>query len=385
MTLHWRSLAGAALCTFGLCATASAQWFDNFDSYTAGTVINGQGGWQQWDNVPNTTSVVSTAHALSGANSAGIYSTAPGTATTSDLVHRFSGYTSGKWVLKGDVYIPGPTSPAPLTETVYFLILNTYNDFGPYNWSVELDLRAASGIWLLYPGSGAAVSGTLLYDQWVECRAEIDLNLDQVEIFYNGVSCAPPFSWTGGWIGGGGGVLDIACLDLYHDPGSNPNSGAFWDNVGLFPTCPALTSFCTSGTTTNGCTATISGVGTPSATAGSGFNITVNNVEGQKQGILFYGISNAGFTPTPWGAGGTSYLCVKAPTQRTGVQNSGGTIGQCNGTLSLDWNAYIAANPTALGSPFSAGDQVFAQGWFRDPPAVKTTSLSNGLSFVLCP
>jgi hypothetical protein len=68
-----------------------------------------------------------------------------------------------------------------------------------------------------------------------------------------------------------------------------------------------------------------------------------------------------------------------------GVQNTGGTIGSCSGTLSIDWNAFMAANPSALGNPLAAGQQVFAQGWFRDPPAVKTTSLSNGLSWVVCP
>jgi hypothetical protein len=28
---------------------------------------------------------------------------------------------------------------------------------------------------------------------------------------------------------------------------------------------------------------------------------------------------------------------------------------------------------------------VNAQGWYRDPPAVKTTSLTNGLEFALVP
>jgi hypothetical protein len=144
-------------------------------------------------------------------------------------------------------------------------------------------------------------------------------------------------------------------------------------------------TYCTAGTTGNGCVASISGTGTPSATAGSGFNITVINVEGQKQGILFYGINNTGFSPSVWGNGGTSYLCAKAPLQRMGVQNSGGTINACDGTLSTDWNTYRANNPTALGSPFAAGQVIFAQGWFRDPPSPKTTSLSNGLKFTLGP
>ena len=141
-------------------------------------------------------------------------------------------------------------------------------------------------------------------------------------------------------------------------------------------------AYCTAGTTTNGCVPAISGAGTPSVSAASGFTITVNNVEGQKQGILFYGLAA---TSSPWATGSTSYKCVSSPTQRMGVQNSGGTTDLCDGVLTLDWNAYRAANPGALGNPFSAGQHVFAQGWFRDPPAPKTTNLSNALEYVLQP
>jgi hypothetical protein len=128
----------------------------------------------------------------------------------------------------------------------------------------------------------------------------------------------------------------------------------------------------------------ITASGTPSASANSGFTITVNGVEPQKQGMLFYGLDNTSFLPPPWGSG-SSYLCVKTPVQRMGLLFSGGTLGLCDGVLSLDWNAFRAANPSALGAPFSAGQRVYAQGWFRDPPSPKTTSLSNGLTFVTCP
>ena len=53
--------------------------------------------------------------------------------------------------------------------------------------------------------------------------------------------------------------------------------------------------------------------------------------------------------------------------------------------LSVDWNAFIATHPFAVGQPFAAGQHVYAQGWFRDPPSPKTTMLSNGVDFVVCP
>jgi hypothetical protein len=149
--------------------------------------------------------------------------------------------------------------------------------------------------------------------------------------------------------------------------------------------CPTPATYCTAGTTTNGCNASIGATGTPTIGQTSGFSIGVSNVEGQKAGIVFYGIDNTGFTPTPWAVGSTSFLCVKAPTQRMTTQSSGGTAGQCNGALSIDWLAYIAANPGALGTPLSAGQEFFGQAWFRDPPAPKTTNLSNAIRWTVCP
>lgn len=146
--------------------------------------------------------------------------------------------------------------------------------------------------------------------------------------------------------------------------------------------CVPPISYCTSGTSTSGCNATLNFAGIPSASAHSGFTLNASSVEGGKQGLIFYSLS--GRANAPWGAS-SSFLCVKSPTQRTATQLSGGTIGQCDGTLQLDWNNYTASMPTALGVPFSPGAVVQAQAWFRDPPSPKTTTLSNALEFVVCP
>jgi hypothetical protein len=142
-------------------------------------------------------------------------------------------------------------------------------------------------------------------------------------------------------------------------------------------------NYCTAGTTTNGCNATIAGIGTPTASLACPFKLVVSGVEGQKQGIIFYGIS--GPVALPWAPGNTSFLCVKPPTQRTGAAGSGGTVGLCDGSYVLDWNAYMAANPAALGQALFPGEVFDAQAWFRDPPAPGTTNLSDGLEFSLAP
>lgn len=172
--------------------------------------------------------------------------------------------------------------------------------------------------------------------------------------------------------------------------GSYSFSVSYWDaGFSSLQTCCAPltitepTTYCTAGTTTNNCNATMSASGTPTAGAPSGFSLTCSNVEGQKSGLLFYGIS--GPLAQPWGSGSTSFLCVNAPTQRTNLQSSGGTAAACNGQFSLDFLAYLAANPGALGAPGTAGQVFDAQCWFRDPPAPKSTNLSDGIEFTLTP
>ena len=146
---------------------------------------------------------------------------------------------------------------------------------------------------------------------------------------------------------------------------------------------PAGIAYCTAGTTSSGCNASMSSNGTPSVAATSGFTLHCSNVEGQKFGLIFYGAN--GPKSSPWAPGSSSFLCVKAPVQRSAASNSGGTAGACDGSFSLDFLAYLASHPGALGQPFAAGQCVNAQTWFRDPPAPGTTNLSNGLQFVTTP
>ncbi|MCY3003586.1 MAG: hypothetical protein NTV21_17460 [Planctomycetota bacterium] len=153
-------------------------------------------------------------------------------------------------------------------------------------------------------------------------------------------------------------------------------------HVTLFSTAPAgPVSYCAAGSTTNGCAATISADNNPSVSFASTCNITVSDVEGQKSGLVFYSIT--GQNAAPWNA--TSFLCVKSPTQRTGTQTSGGTVNFCDGTLVLDWNNFQALHPTALGNPWSPGDVVQVQAWFRDPPAGKATNLSDAIEMTYQP
>ena len=141
--------------------------------------------------------------------------------------------------------------------------------------------------------------------------------------------------------------------------------------------------YCTAGTSTHGCAAVMSAVGVPALAAPGGFQLVCSSVEGQKAGLIFYGIS--GRTLLPWKPGSTSFLCVKLPTQRMTVANSGGTPSACDGLFATDWLSFLNANPGSLGQPFQAGAVCDAQSWYRDPLAPGATNLSSAVEWTLQP
>ena len=139
--------------------------------------------------------------------------------------------------------------------------------------------------------------------------------------------------------------------------------------------------YCTPGTSASGCQATLSSVGTPSATAATGFTVTAGTVEGVKDGLFFFGTS--GRQANSWGSG-SSFQCVVPPTIRTGVLSGTGTLGVCDGSASRDMNATWTAVPAK--NP-GAGALVQLQFWYRDPQNTsnQTTSLSDALEFTVEP
>lgn len=216
-----------------------------------------------------------------------------------------------------------------------------------------------------------------------------------LQVFFNG-SGTPLFTAnynfaTGGtWLSGGavGGLNLINGTDAYVGfsaacgglSQSHEVTSWFWTATSTPPT-----AFCTSGTSSIGCTPAISANAQPSVSGASACTISIAGVEGQRSGLVFYGIDNTGFAPLSWGPGSNSYLCVKPPTQRTPAQSSGGLSGQCNGAFALNWNNFQTTFVGSLGQPWVAGEKVFAQGWYRDPQAVKTTNLSNALELTYTP
>lgn len=156
-----------------------------------------------------------------------------------------------------------------------------------------------------------------------------------------------------------------------------PNFGA----VQLFEAnCLTPQVYCTAQVNTLGCVPAIAAQGTASASAASGFTISVSQARNRQNGMLLYGTS--GRAALPWHAG---TLCVAPPLRRTPVLNSLGSAAptnDCSGVLARDFNAWaFSANDPEL----FAGQHVRAQFYSRDPGAPGNLNLSDALEFYLEP
>ena len=158
------------------------------------------------------------------------------------------------------------------------------------------------------------------------------------------------------------------------------NSGAGY----VFNLLDSPKSYCTAGSSSLGCQGTLSAVGTPSATASSGFALMATGIEGGRQGLFFF--SSNGRQANPWG-NSSSFQCVTPPVRRTPVLSGGGTLGACDGSLLRDLNAYWCSSCAAPQKNPGVGSAVQVQAWYRDPQSSsnQTTALTDALEFSICP
>lgn len=156
-------------------------------------------------------------------------------------------------------------------------------------------------------------------------------------------------------------------------PGGNPARDAFHHRR-----CGATPEpYCVSQTNSAGCTPRIFGVGTPRASGNDPFDVVATEILVDKSGLLFYGLTPAAI---PF-LGGT--LCVQPPTQRTPLQNSGGSpTSPCSGALRYDFGARIHSG---IDPALQEGTTIYAQYWSRDPGDPSTTNLTNALCFTIQP
>ena len=183
----------------------ASEFTEGFETYAAGTGVHGQGGWKGWNNVAAAGAPVSNRVAHGGRNSIEILG-------SSDLVHEFR-LTGGQWVVTAYQYIPTGAK-----GTTYFILLNTYQDSGPYDWSAQTEFDMTAGTITPVTG-GTGSTAKIVYDQWVQIRLVVDLTANTFEESYNGTKIV-----AGTWDNNTHGTLQA--IDLF----GNGASSAFYDD-----------------------------------------------------------------------------------------------------------------------------------------------------------
>jgi hypothetical protein len=222
--------------------TLPERWFEDFDAYANGSSMHGQGEWQGWDNDSAYTAYVTDAQSQSPPHSLDA-------AGDTDLVHKYSGFTSGQWIYTAWQYIPADFSngdPVSTPPGTYFILLNKYNDGGPNNWSVQLDFDADTGMLVGDCGAEDNVSMPYVADRWVEIRVNIDLDEDWTQVHYDGVLLDDPglpdhpelgggYQWSTGIFGNDvDGLLNIGAVDLF----ANGATSVYYDDMSLDAPAP---------------------------------------------------------------------------------------------------------------------------------------------------
>jgi subtilisin family serine protease len=144
----------------------------------------------------------------------------------------------------------------------------------------------------------------------------------------------------------------------------------------VYPTY-GVGTYCTAQVNSLGCVPQFTSFGTPSTSGSGPFVITSSQQLGMRNGTFFY--STRGPAGSAFQGG---HLCVKFPVRRTGLQNSGGTDGTCDGSFVLDFNAWLATGQAFI----PAGTLVYGQYWSRDsgsPPYF--TNLTDAIVFQMQP
>ncbi len=358
-----------------LCTPSVAQWSESFENYTDGSVLEGQGGWHGWDGLNTLNSIVTSQFSSGASQSVMVLAGA-------DSVQEFDGYDTGHWALSTQVYIP-----SSFVGKVYFLVLNSYRDGGPYQWSVQLAFNGDTGELECNCGSGTASTLPLQRDVWTELWLNIDLTADFVEVFYGGVS-AGSYMWSAGPYGGSSfGLLQVDALDLFSDAGGYPHTTElYFDEFELLPyQGPVGTGYCFGDGSGTACPCANPGASDEGCANGSGvgarltgFGSTVASVDdltftgtqlipGQP-GLLFSGMNAiGGGTGLTFGDG---LRCAGGGITRLGVRSA-------NAAGEATWGPNLGS----IGG-WQTGETRRFQVWYRDPagtPCGSSFNLSHGV------
>lgn len=223
-SLFTSSLSVLAMVVF-CAAPVAAQSMDNFDSYTAGLVIPPGNDWVGWGGDVYANCIVTAGPAYSLPNSLA----AVGGQNT-DQCYEF-GYDAktGAWTFSAQTYLPS----AGASGKQYFNLMNLFDQgAGTYQWSnVEFywdmdntDPNKLNHVYLQDTQNTNTLP--IQYDTWVEVKAEIDLDLNTVEVFYGGASLSGgTIPWSDNPVHG----IDV--MDIF--PPQADASVIYYDDISL--------------------------------------------------------------------------------------------------------------------------------------------------------
>jgi hypothetical protein len=186
------AIAGAA--ALAPTAGAASLFSDNFDSYAADSVIQGQGDFIYWNNSEDldSHSTVSNEFAFSGANSLMIGG--HGGAHYSDPVMQFadtgtgvSPMNEGQWSYTSMVYIPSSST----TSYVDFNFMSSHP--APLTWGGNPHFNFENS---MVEGTGSTPLA-MIRDEWFEFGFDVDLDTGKGNFSINGVALSSDFDYDG--------------------------------------------------------------------------------------------------------------------------------------------------------------------------------------------
>lgn len=356
MNRRIRYQAATCIAALSFTSIASAQFSENFDSYVDGSAIEGQAGWQNWDVCATGNQVfntASTAQASSGANSLRMVGSGGGCNFCSDTTHELNGpYTSGQWTMSMQTYIP-----STFGGDAFVIVMNTYNNCGgPYDWSAQVNFSDNGTVGPDDLQSNVLIDGdqTIIFDQWIELKMEIDLDANSVIYSYNDVQMFSA-DWTTA------GTVEIAALDLF--PGDDTTSEWFVDDIVLsagISSGPIGMNYCSANPNSTGSIGVMGASGS-GIVANNDLTLTADSLPPLAFGFFITGPAS-GFVMNPGGSEGN--LCLAGGIGRYvgpgQIQNSGTA-----GSIQLLIDNTMIPTPNGL-VPVTVGETRFFQLWFRD-------------------
>lgn len=350
MKLRQLLALAAPLACLGASNTAVAQWTDGFESYAAGTPIEGQGGWESWTGAVNYPyNTVDGSMAFSGSRSLRVVGSGGACAFCSDTTYELpTPITTGSWSLTVWQYVPSSFSGQS-----YFLGLNDYaQPAGPYSWALQAHVESASArftVDALGTGTNHAGPQPIGFDRWVPIEVELSPATRDIAVSYDGVLMRTAV-YTG--------PSAFDAIDLF--PGTDLTSAIHYDDFSLERRSTVGTRFCTAVPNSTGEFATITGVGSDVA-ANNNLTLEVNSLPQGSNGFFFTS-QQRNIVASPGNSVGNICIASFAIGRYDGDilnSGSGGFV-----SLSLD----LTMTPLQPGGPVAIlpGDTWYWQYWYRD-------------------